>query len=301
MPTAECVAQTTGRATKRILVCPPGFTENPTTQDCECPAPKKINVAGECVDCEPPAIWNATTKTCTQPVAGAVAAQDCSLSSVIGKDFASLPAAQKQSVCTDITFKNISVGMLLHYSELKRRDATRLFIAADIVGAAYDRPDGDAFIALRNGSAVNRKHAARTKRGEHTASASSSGRLVYICAEGNQQWNTLWFNNLYGNGFGEGKEPWRLHIQRCSGVELCRVHGRGLRGGRDAQRLDRKCALPGKSIPGRTASGVERGIMVASLSPTCSRRRYRSTTCSTFSMLSRKKERLVSSVTSRRW
>ncbi|MEP7217433.1 MAG: hypothetical protein ABI876_00875 [Bacteroidota bacterium] len=224
-PSDDCFALATG--IKRVfgaLACPPGWTKNEQTQNCECTAPKKIDATGNCVTCDPPAVWDATKKICVGPAPAAQNVQptDCSMSSVIGKSFASLPAAEKQKACTQITFKDIDVGLLLHYSALKTRDSSnRFYIAADILGATYGiGGDRDAFFGLRNGSAVNRKNAIRDGRDQHTGMGifkMRSGRLVYFCAEKNVQWNNLWYNNLIGAGYGEGKEPWRIHIERVQG------------------------------------------------------------------------------------
>lgn len=224
-PSDDCLATATGR--KRIMggyVCPPGWAKNEKTQGCDCIAPKKIAANGDCISCDPPATWNETTRVCTSPPASnnAAPAQDCSISSIIKQQFSSLPPAEKQRVCSDVKFKDIDVGLLLHYSELKRKDdAGRLFVGADILGASYGiGGDRNAFFALRNGSAVNRKNASRDNRNDHTGLGifkMRSGRLLYICAEGSLQWNNLWFNNLFGAGYGEGKEPWRIHIERIQG------------------------------------------------------------------------------------
>ncbi|MEP7218327.1 MAG: hypothetical protein ABI876_05395, partial [Bacteroidota bacterium] len=224
-PSEDCFALATG--VKRVfgaLACPPGWTKNETTQNCECPAPKRINANGDCVTCEAPAVWDATKKICVGPAPAAQTVQptDCSVSSIIGKPFSSLSATEKQKTCTQITFKDIDIGLLLHYSALKQRDSSnRYYIAADILGATYGiSGDRNAFFGLRNGAAVNRKNALRDGRDQHTGMGlfkMRSGRLVYFCAEKSVQWNNLWYNNLFGAGYGEGKEMWRIHIERVQG------------------------------------------------------------------------------------
>ncbi|HVZ39935.1 MAG TPA: hypothetical protein VHI13_11705 [Candidatus Kapabacteria bacterium] len=228
-PGDACMALATGHARAHGVVVAP-----PTTS----PATAGSGAAGFAVAASGAAGASGGGASGSGTPAGAGAGtgdRDCSISSMLGVNFTSLSADQKQRACTDVRIRDLDVGLLFHYSELKRRDTSgRRYVAADILGATYGINDAThEFFGTRNGSAVNRRNPARNGRDQHTGLGifkMRSGRLVYVLAEDSLQWHNVWQNNLIGAGFGDGRDPWRIHLRRSEGSNFAEHMAEALAG-----------------------------------------------------------------------
>lgn len=166
-------------------------------------------------------------ETVSTPPLGAppASSNSCDPLTWLGTDYPKQPEATKQQRCTSVQFIDLNPDTLLQYTDLRAKDSSgRRFIAADITGATYGLGSGEttnSWFAQRNGSAINRMHAQRTRANQETQWAvmrgKASKRLYYLFREGTDPWRSQWACNTIANGYGKDAEPILIRIQRVEG------------------------------------------------------------------------------------